>query len=254
MSADQPDTASFGFDDVPRADKASKVKHVFDRVARRYDVMNDLMSAGMHRMWKDAAVAKLNPQPGETILDVAGGTGDLARRIKTRADAVGRRRGGRPATIIVSDINEEMLEAGRARGEDGLDWRVADAERLPFPDDFADAYIISFGIRNVTDIPAALSEAHRVLKPGGRFFCLEFSRLAIGALDPIYDLYSFEVIPRVGKFVANDEDAYRYLVESIRRFPDQQSFGDMIAQAGLSGVAWRNFAAGVVALHWGFKI
>jgi demethylmenaquinone methyltransferase/2-methoxy-6-polyprenyl-1,4-benzoquinol methylase len=248
------DTASFGFEDVPAAEKAGRVRAVFDRVAARYDLMNDLMSGGMHRLWKDAAVAKLNPRPGETILDVAGGTGDIARRIRARVAAARRRVGGDPARIIVSDINEEMLEAGRRRGEAGLEWQVGDAEHLPFPDACADAHIISFGIRNVTDVQQALNDAHRVLKPGGRFVCLEFSRMAIGGLGPAYDAYSFGVIPRIGKLVARDEAAYRYLVESIRRFPDQETFAGMIRRAGFVRVGWRNFAGGVVALHWGFKV
>jgi demethylmenaquinone methyltransferase/2-methoxy-6-polyprenyl-1,4-benzoquinol methylase len=255
MAADLgAETASFGFEDVPRQEKARRVRHVFDRVASRYDLMNDLMSGGMHRLWKDAAVARLNPRPGETILDVAGGTGDIARRISRRVEAARRRTGGPPARIIVSDINEEMLEAGRRRGEDGLEWQTGDAEHLPFPERFADAYIISFGIRNVTDVAQALRDAHRVLKPGGRFVCLEFSRMAIGGLGPAYDAYSFQVIPRIGKLVAKDEAAYRYLVESIRRFPDQETFSGMIKHAGFTRVGWRNFAGGVVALHWGFKV
>lgn len=247
------DTASFGFEDVPRGEKAPRVKAVFDRVAARYDLMNDIMSGGMHRIWKDAAVAKLNPQPGERLLDVAGGTGDIARRIARRAERVRERRGGEPAEITVVDINEEMLDAGRRRGADGLDWQVGDAEALPFPAACADGFIISFGIRNVTDIPQALREAHRVLKPGGRFVCLEFSRLAVGGVGPLYDAWTFGAIPRIGKLVANDADAYRYLVESIRRFPDQETFAGMIRAAGFARVGWRNFAGGVVALHWGFR-
>lgn len=251
-------TTSFGFTDVPAAEKADRVREVFDRVASRYDLMNDLMSGGMHRLWKDAAVAKLNPQPGETILDIAGGTGDIARRIRKRVEAAIGRRGGERARIIVSDINEEMLEAGRRRslkdgGEDGLEWIPGNAEALPFDDGMASAYIISFGIRNVTDVQKALGDAYRVLKPGGRFVCLEFSRMAIGGVGPLYDAYSFNVIPRIGKLVANDEAAYRYLVESIRRFPDQETFAGMIRKAGFGRVGWRNFAGGVVALHWGFK-
>ena len=256
-------TASFGFEDVPSAEKADRVRAVFDRVAKRYDLMNDLMSGGMHRLWKDAAVAKMNPQPGETILDIAGGTGDLARRIRKRVDAAISRRGGAPARIIVSDINEEMLEAGRRRSlkarslkegdPDGLEWLAGNAEALPFEDAMADAYIISFGIRNVTDVQKALGDAYRVLKPGGRFVCLEFSRMAIGGVGGLYDAYSFTVIPQIGKLVANDEAAYRYLVESIRRFPEQETFAGMIRTAGFGRVGWRNYAGGVVALHWGFK-
>lgn len=248
------DTASFGFEDIPKAEKASRVRGVFDSVAGRYDLMNDAMSGGLHRLWKDAAAAKLNPQPGEIILDVAGGTGDIARRMQKRAARLARRRGGDDARIVVVDINEEMLAAGRARGEDGLDWVNADAENLPFPDHHADAYIISFGIRNVTDIAAVLGEARRVLKPGGRFVCLEFSRLAIGGLEPLYDLYSFRAIPAIGKIIANDADSYRYLVESIRRFPDQERFAGMIEAAGFKRVGYRNLAGGVCALHWGWAL
>jgi len=250
---DIPETAPFGFEDVPRAEKAPRVKAIFDRVAARYDLMNDLMSGGLHRLWKDAAAARLNPQPGETLYDVAGGTGDIARRLWKRAEAARARRGGEPARIVVVDVNEEMLEAGRRRGEDGLEWRVGDAEALPFGAATADGYVISFGIRNVTDVPLALSEAHRVLKPGGRFVCLEFSRLAIGGVGPLYDAWTFGAVPRIGKLVAQDEAAYRYLVESIRRFPDQETFARMIGAAGFGRVGWRNFAGGVVALHWGYK-
>jgi demethylmenaquinone methyltransferase/2-methoxy-6-polyprenyl-1,4-benzoquinol methylase len=247
------DTASFGFEDVPKAEKAPRVRAVFESVAPRYDLMNDAMSGGMHRFWKDAAAARLNPQPGEIILDVAGGTGDIARRLKALADKAAKRRGLAPAEITIIDINAAMLAAGRERGEDGLAWVCADAEHLPVPDAFADAYIISFGIRNCTDIPAVLAEAYRALKPGGRFLCLEFSRLAIGGLEPVYDLYSFRAIPALGKMIAGDADSYRYLVESIRRFPDQERFAAMIREAGFNRVAYRNLAGGVVALHWAWK-
>ncbi len=248
------ESASFGFEDIPRAEKAARVRAVFERVAPRYDLMNDAMSAGLHRLWKDAAVARLNPQPGEIILDVAGGTGDIARRLMARADKARRRRGGPPASVTVIDVNAEMLAAGRRRGEDGLDWLCADAEHLPLPDRGADAYVISFGIRNCTNIDAVLREARRVLKTGGRFFCLEFSRLAIGGLSPLYDAYSFHAIPALGQVLAGDRAAYAYLVESIRRFPDQQSFERMIRAAGFARVGHRNFAGGVCALHWGWAI
>ena len=247
-------TAAFGFEDVPRAEKAGRVRDVFARVATRYDLMNDLMRAGLHRLWKDAAADWVNPQPGETLLDVAGGTGDIARRLQLRADRARRRRGGAPARVIVCDINEEMLAAGRARGESGLEWVCGDAEDLPFTDRFADAYTIAFGIRNVTDIEAALREARRALRPGGRFACLEFSRLAIGALEPLYDAYSFELIPLIGARVANDEASYRYLVESIRRFPDQETFAALMRSAGFSRVSYRNFTGGVAALHTGWAL
>jgi demethylmenaquinone methyltransferase/2-methoxy-6-polyprenyl-1,4-benzoquinol methylase len=248
------DTASFGFQDVPRAEKAGMVREVFDRVANRYDLMNDAMSGGMHRLWKDAAAAKLNPQPGELILDVAGGTGDIARRLKKLADKAAARRHAQGAEIHVIDINSEMLEAGQKRGGDGLFWHQGDAERLPVEDAVADAYIISFGIRNCTEIGAVLREARRVLKPGGRFFCLEFSRLAVGGLEPVYDFYSFKAIPALGKWIANDADSYKYLVESIRRFPDQERFAAMIADAGFAKIGYRNMAGGVCALHWGWAL
>ncbi len=248
------ETASFGFQEVPKAEKAGLVREVFDRVANRYDLMNDAMSGGMHRLWKDAAAAKLNPQPGEVILDIAGGTGDIARRLKKLADKAASRRGLEPAEIHVVDVNAEMLEAGRARGEDGLIWQEGDAEHLPFEDRFADAAIISFGIRNCTDIGQVLREMRRVLKSGGRFYCLEFSRLAVGGLEPVYDFYSFNAIPALGKWIAQDEDSYRYLVESIRRFPDQERFAGMIRDAGFARVGYRNMAGGVCALHWGWAL
>lgn len=249
-----PDAVSFGFETVPRAEKAGRVRDVFERVAIRYDLMNDLMSGGMHRLWKAAMADAVNPQPGDVILDLAGGTGDIARRLKQRMDAAAHRRGLDPGVVYVTDINEEMLAAGRARGEDGLIWAAADAEKLPFPDRFCDAVTIAFGIRNVTHIAHVLSEARRVLKPGGRFACLEFSKVAIGALEPAYDAFSFQVIPRIGRVIAKDEPAYRYLVESIRRFPDQERFAAMIREAGFSRVTYRNFTAGVAALHMGWAI
>ncbi|MGE3141958.1 MAG: class I SAM-dependent methyltransferase [Hyphomonadaceae bacterium] len=248
------ETAPFGFEDVPKPEKAGRVRAVFDSVAPRYDLMNDAMSLGLHRLWKDAAAAKLNPQPGEIILDVAGGTGDIARRLKKLADAAGRRRGRGGADIRVVDINAEMLAAGRRRGEDGLAWICADAERLPFADGEASAYIISFGIRNCTDIPAVLAEARRVLKPGGRFVCLEFSRFAIGGLTEAYEAYSFRAIPALGKLIAADANSYRYLVESIRRFPDQETFLGLIQAAGFKRAGFRNLAGGACALHWGWAV
>ncbi len=252
--APSKETASFGFTDVPKPEKAGRVRAVFDSVAPKYDLMNDAMSGGLHRLWKDAAAAKLNPQPGEVILDVAGGTGDIARRLKKLADAAALRRGRTPADIHVVDVNAEMLAAGRARGEDGLTWVEADAEKLPFADGFADAYIISFGIRNCTDVQGVLNEARRVLKRGGRFFCLEFSQLAIGGLSPVYDAYSFHAIPAIGGLLANDKESYRYLVESIRRFPDQETFLGMIKTAGFQRAGYRNLAGGVCALHWGWAV
>lgn len=236
-------TASFGFREVPEGDKASLVRGVFDSVASRYDVMNDVMSFGLHRWWKSAMVDWLAPRPGMKQIDVAGGTGDIALKCHARG-----------AAVIVSDINEAMLREGRDKAIDrgvtsGLDYLVADAERLPVADGSMDAYSIAFGIRNVTHIDAALAEARRVLKPGGRFLCLEFSRVSASALEPLYDAYSFKLIPRFGEWIADDAESYRYLVESIRRFPDQERFAGMIRDAGLSRVSYRNFSGGVAAVH-----
>ena len=243
-------SATFGFRDVDPADKPGLVRGVFDRVAGRYDLMNDLMSAGVHRLWKDAAAARLNPQPGETIVDCAGGTGDMARRFAALARRARERRGGDAATVLVIDYNAEMVAAGRARGtEPEIAWAVGDAQRLPLRDASADAYAIAFGIRNVTDIPAALAEARRVLKPGGRFLCLEFSRPIVEPLRRIYDAYSFKVIPEIGARVTGDRESYQYLVESIRRFPDQKAFARLIGEAGFSMVGVTNFSGGVAALH-----
>jgi demethylmenaquinone methyltransferase/2-methoxy-6-polyprenyl-1,4-benzoquinol methylase len=248
-------SATFGFRDVDAAEKPGLVRGVFDRVAGRYDLMNDLMSAGVHRLWKDAAAARLNPQPGETIVDCAGGTGDMARRYARMARGARQRRGGNDAKIVVVDYNAEMVAAGRAKGgEPEIAWAVGDAQALPLPDASADAYSIAFGIRNVTDISAALREARRVLKPGGRFLCLEFSRPVTEALQKAYDAYSFRVIPEVGARVAGDRAAYQYLVESIRRFPDQRRFAAMIGEAGFSRVDYTNFTGGVAALHTGRAI
>jgi demethylmenaquinone methyltransferase/2-methoxy-6-polyprenyl-1,4-benzoquinol methylase len=212
--------------------------------------MNDLMSAGVHRLWKDAVAARLNPQPGETIVDCAGGTGDMARRFAKLARRAQARRGGADAKVFVVDYNAEMVAAGRERGAPPeIAWAVGDAQRLPLPDACADAYVISFGIRNVTDIAAALREARRVLKPGGRFLCLEFSRPVTEALRSAYDAYSFKVIPEIGARVAHDRESYQYLVESIRRFPDQKRFAALIGEAGFSQVGWTNFSGGIAALH-----
>ena len=247
--------ATFGFKDVDPAAKPGLVRGVFDRVAGRYDLMNDLMSAGVHRAWKDATAVRINPQPGETVIDCAGGTGDIARRLVRLGRAAQARRGGGALRVHVVDYNAEMIGAGRARGtEPEIDWAVGDAQRLPLPDASADAYVIAFGIRNVTRIEAALAEARRVLKPGGRFACLEFSRPVTGALRNAYDAYSFRVIPAIGGAVAQDRESYQYLVESIRRFPDQRRFAAMIEAAGLSRVGWTDLSGGVAALHTGWAL
>jgi demethylmenaquinone methyltransferase/2-methoxy-6-polyprenyl-1,4-benzoquinol methylase len=244
---------SFGARDVSEEDKASLVGEVFSSVARRYDLMNDLMSGGIHRLWKDAMVEWLNPQPGQAVLDVAGGTGDIAFRVSELA----RARGGE-AEITVCDINFDMLAEGiaraGARGERGIRWICGDAEALPFADASQDAYTIAFGIRNVTHIERALAEACRVLKPGGRFLCLEFSRVEAPGLDALYDRFSSAVLPRLGELVAKDGEAYRYLAESIRRFPPQAAFAKMIEKAGLSRVKVRNLTGGIAALHSAWKI
>ncbi len=246
-------TASFGFRDVPEQDKEGLVKEVFSSVAARYDLMNDLMSAGVHRIWKDAMVEWLNPRPGWRCLDVAGGTGDIAFRIAQMA----RARGGN-AAITVCDINAAMLGEGERRAtekhEDAIGWVCGNAEALPFPDAHFDAYTIAFGIRNVTHIDAALCEAYRVLKPGGRFLCLEFSKVEMPVLDRLYDAYSFHLLPRIGKMVARDEASYRYLAESIRRFPPQAAFAAMIAEAGLEQGEVRNLSGGIAAMHSAWRL
>jgi len=248
------DRASFGFREVETADKQRLVDDVFDRVARRYDLMNDLMSGGLHRLWKDALVARLAPprrtRSGYEVLDLAGGTGDIALRILERAPE---------ARAVVADINPEMLAAGRRRpaaqrlGE-RLEFAEANAEHLPFASDRFDAVTIAFGIRNVPRIDLALGEAFRVLKPGGHFLCLEFSSVEVGGLDWIYDAYSFNVIPALGRLVLGDPEPYRYLVESIRRFPNQARFAAMIERAGFGRVDCRNLSGGIAAIHSGWKI
>jgi demethylmenaquinone methyltransferase/2-methoxy-6-polyprenyl-1,4-benzoquinol methylase len=246
-------TASFGYRDVPASEKEGMVREVFSSVARRYDLMNDLMSGGVHRLWKNVMVEWLNPRPGWRVLDVAGGTGDIAFRI---AAAV-RARGG-AADITVCDINSEMIAEGRRRAglkdESSIEWMCGDAEALPVPDASVDAYTIAFGIRNTTHIERVLAEAQRVLKPGGRFLCLEFSRVEAPGLDALYDRFSFSVLPRLGEWVAKDGEAYQYLAESIRRFPPQAAFARMIEKAGLSRVKVRNLTGGIAALHSAWKI
>ena len=248
-------TTSFGFREVDRAEKADLVRGVFDRSARRYDVMNDLMSLGVHRVWKDMVITAANPRPGQTLVDVAGGTGDLARAFVDRAEGVRKRRGGDPARAIVTDINEQMLVAGLKRGTDArLQWVTGDAECLPLPGGIADCVTIAFGIRNVTNRDAALKDMLRVLKPGGRFLCLEFSRPTTRALEKIYDAWSFNVIPEIGARVAKDRDSYQYLVESIRRFPHQDAFADEMRAAGFARVSVTNYSGGIAALHSGWRI
>lgn len=243
-------TTHFGARDVPESDKAGLVHGVFSSVASKYDLMNDVMSGGVHRIWKDAMMDWLAPRNGQRLLDVAGGTGDIAFRFLRRAPA---------AQAVVTDMTEPMLIEGRKRAEaetfaDHLDWVTGDAMALPFENSSFDVYTISFGIRNVTRIEDALSEAFRVLKPGGRLMVLEFSQLPNPMLQKAYDLYSFNVIPRMGQAVAGDRDSYQYLVESIRNFPDQDRFAQMISQAGFEQVKYRNLSMGIAALHSGWKL
>ncbi len=251
-------TSPFGFKDVDAREKVSLVHDVFARVAPKYDLMNDVMSLGVHHVWKDAACARLNPQPGETILDVAGGTGDIARRLAKLARAAKARRQARgyaakDVEIRVIDYNENMILAGRERGtEPELTWSVGDAMNLAIDDASADAYVISFGIRNVSDVQGALNEARRVLKPGGRFFCLEFSHPTTTPIAKLYEAYSFKVIPWMGELVAKDRDSYQYLVESIKRFPDQETLKGMMIQAGFRRASYTNFSGGICALHEGW--
>jgi demethylmenaquinone methyltransferase/2-methoxy-6-polyprenyl-1,4-benzoquinol methylase len=246
-------TAPFGFRDVPESDKNQLVRDVFSSVAPRYDLMNDLMSGGVHRLWKDAMVEWLNPQPRWHILDVAGGTGDIAFRLSGRM----RTRGG-GADIVVCDVNIGMLTEGMRRAtekrEESVQWMIGDAEALPVADASMDAYTIAFGIRNVTHVERALAEARRVLKPGGRFLCLEFSRAEMPGLDILYERFSFTVLPRLGEWIAKDAEAYRYLAESVRRFPAQAAFAKMIEGAGLSRVRVRNMTGGIAALHSAWRI
>ena len=239
----------FGYRDVSEREKPGLVRGVFSSVATRYDVMNDVMSGGVHRLWKAAMIDWLAPRPGWSVLDVAGGTGDIAFRLLDRADS----------HVTVLDLTEDMLRAGMERAgsralADRLSWVNGDAMALPFPDATFDAYTIAFGIRNVTRIGDALAEAYRVLKPGGRFLCLEFSQVTVAGMDRLYDAYSFAVIPRMGQMIANDRESYQYLVESIRRFPDQETFADMIREAGFGQVRHRNMTGGVAALHSGWKL
>ncbi|HVE00861.1 MAG TPA: class I SAM-dependent methyltransferase [Sphingomicrobium sp.] len=241
------DKVNFGDELVSPEEKTQRVGAVFSSVARRYDVMNDLMSGGLHRRWKDRFVARVKPRAGERILDMAGGTGDVAFRLARHG-----------ARVTVADINADMLDVGKQRskqrGIDGLEWQVENAEALSFANSSFDAYSIAFGIRNVTDIPAALREAHRVLKRGGRFYCLEFSTSEWPGFAQIYEAWASNVIPRIGKVVADDEASYRYLVESIRRFPKPEAFRRMIEEAGFVRTAAEPLLGGLVAIHSGWKI
>jgi demethylmenaquinone methyltransferase/2-methoxy-6-polyprenyl-1,4-benzoquinol methylase len=241
------DQVNFGDELVSPEEKTRRVGQVFSSVARRYDIMNDLMSGGMHRLWKDRFVARVKPRPGERILDMAGGTGDVAFRMARRG-----------ALVTVADINADMLEVGRERAQarelKGLSWKVENAENLSFADATFDAYTIAFGIRNVTDIPAALREAHRVLKRGGRFYCMEFSSSDWPGFSTLYEGFASNVIPRIGKLVADDEASYRYLVESIRRFPRPPAFKRMVADAGLVRASAEPMLGGLVTIHSGWKI
>lgn len=249
------DKVSFGFEDVSRDEKSRRVKGVFASVASKYDLMNDLMSAGVHRIWKSNMIAWLNPQPGETLIDVAGGTGDVARAFQKRANDVARRRNVTTETFtVVSDINEAMLVAGIKPTDKNMPRVACDAALLPFPDRSADAVTISFGIRNVVEIDKALREFRRVLKPGGRFACLEFSHMTHRVLQDAYDAYSFNVIPAMGELVTGDKASYQYLVESIRRFPMQDDFAERIRAAGFSGVNYTNYSGGVACLHTGWAV
>ena len=247
MARGMSETVSFGYAEVAPEEKTERVGAVFSNVASRYDLMNDAMSGGMHRLWKDRFVARVKPRSGEQILDMAGGTGDVAFRMAARG-----------ADVTVADINQDMLDVGleraAARGIDGLVWSCQNAEELSFPAASFDAYTIAFGIRNVTHIDRALAEAHRVLRYGGRFFCLEFSTVTWPGFKDVYDLYSDKVVPRLGKAIAGDEASYRYLVESIRRFPPMPQFERMVQAAGFVQTRVEPIMGGLVAIHSGWKI
>jgi demethylmenaquinone methyltransferase/2-methoxy-6-polyprenyl-1,4-benzoquinol methylase len=248
-SGTTPGTTHFGFRTVPETEKASMVREVFDSVAGKYDLMNDLMSAGIHRLWKSTFLDLLRPRPNQTLLDVGGGTGDIAFGWK--------KRGGGPA--MVCDINREMLAVGRDRGYDRnisqeLAWVCGNAEALPVADSSVDRYTIAFCLRNVTHWDRAIAEAYRVLKPGGRFMCLEFSHVVLPGLKQAYDMYSFNVLPRVGEMVTGNRDAYQYLVESIRRFPPQEEMKAMVADAGFARSEVRNLTGGIAAIHSGWRL
>ncbi|XP_043833932.1 2-methoxy-6-polyprenyl-1,4-benzoquinol methylase, mitochondrial [Dromiciops gliroides] len=275
----------FGFETVSEEEKGDKVYQVFESVAKKYDVMNDSMSLGIHRVWKDLLLQKMHPFSGTKLLDVAGGTGDIAFRFLNYIKAQNQRQQQRKlkshqnlsweeiakwyqnnrsnplgeSHVVVCDINKEMLKVGKQKAQTlghhkGLAWVVGDAEELPFHDNKFDVYTIAFGIRNVTHIDRALEEAHRVLKPGGRFLCLEFSQVNNPIISKLYDLYSFQVIPVMGEVIAGDWKSYQYLVESIRRFPPQEEFKEMIEDAGFQKVTYKSLTSGIVAIHSGFKL
>ncbi|MEA2737194.1 MAG: demethylmenaquinone methyltransferase / 2-methoxy-6-polyprenyl,4-benzoquinol methylase [Acetobacteraceae bacterium] len=249
MTDNPATTVDFGYRRVDRAEKAGMVRAVFDSVAPRYDLMNDLMSLGIHRVWKQIFISDLQPRPSHRLLDLAGGTGDISFGWL--------KRGGGP--VLLTDINNSMLSVARDRSlNQGLagdvSLVVADAEKLPLPDRCVDRVSIAFGLRNCTDKSAVLREARRVLKPGGRFLCLEFSRVTVYALTPVYDTWSFKVLPRLGRMVAGDEESYRYLAESIRTFPDQQKLAAMMRDAGFARVNVRNLSAGIAAIHSGWRL
>ncbi len=240
----------FGYTQVNADDKAGLVKEVFDNVADNYDLMNDVMSGGIHRLWKNRFVRMLRPRADKKLLDVAGGTGDISFKYRKRA--------GSNADITVCDINTEMLRVGKARAYDrgitkGIEWVHGDAQQLPFADNSFDLYTISFGLRNVPRIDDALAEAYRVLKPGGFFYCLEFSKVQAPILDKIYDLYSFKLLPKMGKYIAKDEESYQYLAESIRQFPEQEDLRNRMEAAGFKGAGFVNLSGGIAAIHSGMK-
>ena len=250
MQDEKGKTTHFGFQTVPEAEKAAKVQKVFTSVASKYDVMNDVMSFGIHRTWKESMMDWLAPKPGQKLIDVAGGTGDISFRFLSRA-------GAGHATVL--DLTEDMLATGKKRAEStttkgSIDWVVGDALALPFTDNFFDVYTISFGIRNVTHPYEALTEAYRVLRPGGRLMVLEFNKIPIPLAQKAYDLYSFNIIPKMGEIITGDRESYQYLIESIRKFPDQETFLDLLKKAKFENTSYRNLTLGIAAIHSGWKL